>query len=180
VAVVVPAFVGSAPASARAPTAEEFKFDPAKLSWRVFWRADLGFSVELPGEPEITAYELPDGSFKDTEAEVGFDVVRFNVLVREPARGGPITAAEAPRLLDAMGEAVQKAYQGAGFSRFTLNGCPGREDIILHKDGFKATCRAVVCGGRFISANVWWTSRDDTDPAAERFLRSFRLLPGRR
>src|SRR5262249_45641022 len=56
-AVVVPAFVDSAPASARAPTAEEFKFDPAKLSWRVFWRADLGFSVELPGEPEITVDE---------------------------------------------------------------------------------------------------------------------------
>ena len=71
VAVVVPAFVDSAPASARAPTAEEFKFDPAKLSWRVFWRADLGFSVELPGEPEITVDETPGDLFKDTAAESG-------------------------------------------------------------------------------------------------------------
>src|SRR5262245_13506295 len=114
VAALVPAFVRSAPASARAPTAEEFKFNPAKLDWRVFQRDDLGFSVELPGEPDITVYEVPGGSFKVTAVEVGFDVVNFNVRVREPARGNPFTAAEGPRLLDAMGEAVQKEYQGAG------------------------------------------------------------------
>jgi hypothetical protein len=68
--------------------------------------------------------------------------------------------------------------QGAGFSRFTMNGCPGREDIVMHKDGFKATYRTVVCGGRVIQLSVSWVSRDDTDPAVERFLRSFRLLPG--
>jgi len=180
VAALVPAFVCSAPAWARAPTAEEFKFDPAKLDWRVFQRDDFGFSVELPREPEITVDEVPGESFKITAVEVGFDVVNFHVRVREPIRRGPITAAEGPRMLDAMGEAIQQEYQGTGFSRFTLNGCPGREDIVRHKDGFKSTHRAIVCGGRVIGASVWWLSRDDTDPAAERFLRSFRLLPGQR
>jgi hypothetical protein len=180
VAAVVPAFVRSASASARAPTAEEFKFDSTKLSWRVFQRDDFGFSVELPREPEISIDEAPGDPFKDTAAEVWFDVVTFNVRVREPARRGPITAAEGPRLLDAMGEAIQKVMQGAGFSRFTLNGCPGREDVVVHNDGFKGTYRTIVCGGRVIQISVLWVSREDTDPAAERFLRSFRLLPGRR
>jgi hypothetical protein len=180
VAAVVPAFFRSAPASAHAPTEEEFKFDPAKLSWRVFQRDDFGFSVELPREPEISIDQAPGNPFKNTAAEVWFDVVTFNVLVREPIRGGPITAAEGPKLLDAIGEAVQKGMQGAGFSRFTMNGCPGREDVVVHNDGFKGTYRTIVCGGRVIQICVLWVSRDDTDPAAERFLRSFRLLPGQR
>src|SRR5215510_4118492 len=93
VAAVVPAFIRAAPAWA----ADDPKFDPAKLSWRVFSRDDLGFSVEMPREPEISAGvnvdEFPGYSFKYISAEVRFDDVAFNVTVREPTRGGPITAA---------------------------------------------------------------------------------------
>jgi|SRR5215470_90791 len=183
VAAVVPAFIRSAPAWA----AEDPKFDPAKLSWRVLSRDDLGFSVELPREPEISAGvnvdELPGYSFKYTSAEVRFDDVTFNVAVREPTRGGPITAADGPKLLDTIGEAIQTGKDPgtqSSFTRFTMNGCPGREDTVRDQADFRLTYRTVVCGGRVIQAAVMWGSRADTDPAAERFLRSFRLLPGQR
>jgi len=183
VAAVVPAFIRSAPAWA----AEDPKFDVAKLSWRVFSRDDLGFSVELPREPEISdgvnVDELPGYSFKYVAAEVRFDVVSFNVAVRELAGRGPITAAEGPKLLDAMGNAVQTGKEEgmqSGFVRLTMNGCPGREDTVRGKDDFRLTYRTVVCGGRLIQAAAMWVSRGDTDPAVERFLRSFKLLPGQR
>jgi hypothetical protein len=182
-AAVVPAFMRSTPAWA----AEDPKFDAAKLSWRVLSRDDLGFSVDLPREPEISAGvnvdALPGYSFKYTSAEVRFDDVTFNVAVMAPTGRGPITAEEGPKLLDAMGEAIQTGTdpgtQGS-FTRFTMNGCPGREDTVRDKADFRLTYRTVVCGGRVIQAAVMWGSRDDTDTAAERFLRSFRLLPGQR
>ena len=147
VTAVVPAFIHTAPAWA----AEDPKFDPAKLSWRVLSRDDLGFSVELPREPEISTGvnvdELPGYSFKYTSAEVRFDDVTFNVAVREPTRGGPITATDGPKLLDTIGEAIQTGKDPGmqrGFTRFTMNGCAGREDTIRDKADFRLTSLACV------------------------------------
>jgi hypothetical protein len=175
---VVPAFIRSAPA------AEDPKFDPAKLSWRVFSRDDLGFSVELPREPQfsdgVNVDALPDYSFKYTAADIRFDDVTFSIAVMEPIGRGLITPEEEPKLLDTMGEAVQKGKEPgmqSGFARFTMNGCPGREDTVRGKDDFRTTYRSVVCGGRLFQAAAMWVSRGDTNPAVERFLHSFRLLP---
>ena len=69
---------------------------------------------------------------------------------------------------------------GTGFTRFTMNGYPGREDVNEEKDDFRHVQRNMVVGERVIQVNVGWHPGVDTNAAAQRVLRSFTLLPGAR
>jgi hypothetical protein len=64
-------------------------------------------------------------------------------------------------------------------SPLTIDGFPGRENAAEMPD-YKAVYRNMVVGNRIIVVNVGWHPTADTDAAAERFLRSFSLFPGRR
>ena len=165
-------------APAAAQTADEFVFKPGKLTWQEYRRDDFGFRVEMPGEPKVYLDPDPAPFVKQTLVELPFDKVSFSVTIKEHDR--TLTLAQENELLDRFGSIIQRALGGKGFTRFTMNGYPGREDVDEQKDDFRAVYRNVVVGKRVIQLNVGWYPGADTNAAAQRFLRSFTLLPGAR
>ena len=157
-------------APAAAQTADKFVFKPGELTWQEYRRDDFGFRVEMPGEPNIEAQQ------SGMHAEVSFDVAAFGVTVRETTQGRAITSEEAAAVLDAQGKAIQASYPGIKFhlTRFTMNGCPGREDKVVGTAGTDIY-RAVVCGGRYILLTVMYMPRDDTSSHGRAFPA---LVPG--
>jgi hypothetical protein len=156
-------------------TKHEYKFDPAKLTWLDYRRNDFGFRIEMPGQPAIITPE-GQGQPKTPEAYVMFDRVTFAVVVKEV--GGTPTPQQVNRILDGLARGLQVTFGIEPKSgRFTMNGAVGREDIFEFKDAMMHY-RAVIHGGRIIQVYVHrQLPDDDIQPAADRFLRSFALLP---
>lgn len=170
-AAVSPAMLVLAPAPVAALTKQESKFDAAELSWREYRRDDIGFRVEVPGEPKTD--ESPDNP-GFTGVVVSFDRVTFGVTVMDFGEdhvlpGGLILYGHAKLQQFSFGIKPKS-------SRFTMNGTPGREDIFESKDKIMHF-RSVFHSGRIIQAYVEWCLPDDIKPAAQRYLQSFALLP---
>jgi hypothetical protein len=67
-AAVAPAALLLPPVPVAAQTRQEYEFDPAGPRWREHRRDDLGFRVEMPGEPMVMTDESP-GQSKQTVAD---------------------------------------------------------------------------------------------------------------
>ena len=172
-AVLTPAILVLTPAPVVAQTKHEYKFNPAKLSWQEYRRDDLGFRIEMPGAPEVMADESPDKLSKETSAELMFDRVTFAVIVRESPQIGALTFAQADEELVYFANCLEPLWGvKPKLTRFTMNGTPGLEFIFERKDWIMHY-RAVVYGGSLIVVSV----DDSIGQAAQRFLKSFALLP---
>jgi hypothetical protein len=178
VAIVVSAILVSLTAPVAGQTKHEYEFDPAKLIWQEYRRADLGFRVEIPGEPMVTINGSPGQRSTETFADVMFDRVTFGVTIWEYPRRVGMTLQQANETLDHIARGFQGTYGvEPKVTRFTMNGAPGREDIFEFKDSI-IQYRAVVHGGRVIQISFARELPDvDIMPAGDYFLRSFTLLP---
>jgi hypothetical protein len=175
---IVSSVLVSVPTPVAAQTKLEYKFDPAKLTWQEYRRADLGFRVEFPAEPMITVNESPDKRSKEIFLEAMFDRATFGMTVWEFPGRGRMTQEQANETLGHIARSLQLTFGlEPRVSQFTMSGAPGREDIFEFKDSIMQY-RAVVYSGRVIQISFARDLPDvDIQPAGERFLISFTLLP---
>jgi hypothetical protein len=169
-----PAMLVSASIQAAGQTKHEYKFNPANLTWREYRRDDLGFRVDMPGEPTIMTVETNKRS-NETSADVMFDRVTFGVTVWENPEFRKLTSQQAYEKLERTARIMQLTYGGIRpeLTRITLNSAPGLECIFefMHY-------RTVVNEGRAIQVSVLSQHPDDDiKPAGQRFFQSFTLLP---
>jgi hypothetical protein len=152
---------------------------PARAqSWRVFSRPGVGFTIELPGEPEV-AEETEDAKaggppVKIVQLELGFENLAIAVSqtdwhANEP-QGTPT------QWLDEMRDktAALTSVPVLSDRRFVQDGFPAAE-IAYGREGFYARSRIIVTPKRHYGAIVTGIDPLDRNPVATRVLTSFKL-----
>lgn len=142
--------------------------------WKPYRRDDLGFEVELPGEPEIAEEEDADG--KSIHASFMFIGMMLSVSYDEFER-----AASIDRLVKHHREAAQTLDERIlRESPFTMGAFAAIEIVSESDDGFVSITRAVVMGKRMITIRIIGGPDIAANPSAQRFLNSFKLLASAR
>jgi hypothetical protein len=139
--------------------------------WKPYRREDLGYEVEMPGEPEIEEEQDEDG--QSVHAELLFVGMMFGVDHVTFKRDVTI---------DVVSRQQRKAAQSLNGkitreAPFTMDGFPAIEIVSELEDAFVTIMRAVVIGNRIIAVDVVGGPDVAADPSALRFLNSFKLLP---
>lgn len=139
--------------------------------WKPYRREDLGFEVELPGEPEIE--EEQDEHTKSISAEFLFVGMMFGV--------DHVTFRHDVTIADVVGRQREGAQNLKSRitreSPFTMDGYPAVEIAQEMDNAFGSIMRVVVIGNRAIAFNVVGNPDIAGDPSALRFLNSIKLLP---
>ena len=139
--------------------------------WQPYRREDLGFEVELPGEPEIE--EEQDEHVKSVLAEFLFVGMIFgvdHVTFRHDVTIADVVARQREGAQNLKSRITRE-------SPFTMDGYPAVEIAQELADAFGSIMRVIVIGNRAIAYNVVGDPDIATHPAALRFLNSFKLLP---
>jgi hypothetical protein len=161
-------------AGAAAPTALAIKPAHGQAdTWREYRRDDLGFRIEMPGEPKV---EVKEDEFKDiiirtVEADVSQGTTNFGVRCDEYAQ--PVSADE---LFVRFRHGMQLG--GMGITRETslvMNGFPARE-FVRESPDLNFIRREVVVGNLTIAAMVFGERDIHMSDAARRVMASFELL----
>ncbi len=139
--------------------------------WQPYRREDLGFTVELPGEPEIE--EEQDADAKSIYVEFLFIGMMFGV--DHVTFRHDVTIAEVASQQRKAAKNLKSRI--ARESPFTMDGFPAIEIVHEMEDDFVSIMRVVVIGNRAIAFNVIGGPDIAADPSAQRFLNSFKLLP---
>lgn len=141
--------------------------------WREFRRDDVGFQVEMPGEPKI---EVKEDEYKDIwtrtiDAQVDYEQVLFGASCTEYKQAH--AADEQFRLFR---ESMR--LNGMPVTReiaLTMNGFPARE-FISETDHVNFIRREVVAGNLSIAVQATGDRGIHSSPTVRRFLNSFALL----
>lgn len=144
------------------------------VNWQIYRREDLGFEVEMPGEPKITTEkgERDDILVRSVDAVVDVDQTTFgayfqefrNLLsMREELLGQQLFA----RSLE--GRVTREVA-------FTMNGFEGRE-FAIESTVLNAIVRLVLVKNRRIALSAIGDRAVDGNAAVRRFLDSLKLLP---
>jgi hypothetical protein len=139
--------------------------------WREYHREDLGFRIEMPGDPTVENEEDKDLGLSTMNAEVDYEDMTFGVQWNEWKR--PLPAEETFSLWR---EGMRISGMGVTSERtFLMNGFPGRE-FLRESDDFNYVRREVVAGNLVINATVIGERAMHRNPAVSRYLDSFMLL----
>jgi hypothetical protein len=165
--------VGLAATAAPIARPAQAQIDWSKIDiWKPYRREDLGFEVEMPGDPEIE--EEKDEAGHSIYAEflfIGMMLgVDHTVLFKRDATIERVIRHQRKTAQELKGKVTREAP-------FTMEGLPAIEIVRELKDGFVTIMRAVVIGKRHIAINVVGGPDIATNPSALRFLNSFKLLP---
>jgi hypothetical protein len=139
--------------------------------WRDYRRDDLGFRIDMPGEPRLNNEEDKDIGLRTMDAEVEYENMTFGVQWNEwkqplPAEEGFNTWREGMRL---GGMPVTSERP------FLMNGFPARE-FTREADDINYIRREVSAGNLTINATVVGERAMHRSPAVSRYLDSFMLL----
>jgi hypothetical protein len=149
---------------------------PARADdWEEYLREDLGFRIEMPGEPEVVVRDegFSDKTVRTIDAQVydDEDDTLFGLHCTEYRE--PLPAEREHRLLrEGMrlgGLAVTRE------SALAVSGVPARE-FIRQSDGINFVHRLLVVDRRTIAISVYGDRDIHDSREAKRFLRSFMLL----
>jgi hypothetical protein len=167
------ALAAAAVLPAAPPALAQIDWDKIDI-WKPYRREDLGFEVEMPGEPEIEQEEDDNGN--SIYAELLFVGMIFGV---------DHVAFKRDATIDDVAKQQRKAAQTlkgkiTRETPFTMDGLPAIEIVNELEGAFVSVMRAVVIGNRVIAVNVLGGSDIRVDPSALRFLNSFKLLPSAR
>jgi hypothetical protein len=163
-AITAAAVTGALPAMAQI---EWHKID----IWEPYRREDLGFEVELPGEPEIEEEQDADAK----SVFVGFLFIGMMFGVDHVTFRRDVTIAE---IVSQQHKAAKNLKSRIAREKpFTMDGFPAIEIVHEMEDDFVSIMRAVVMGNRAIAFNVTGGPDIAANPSAQRFLSSFKLLP---
>ena len=145
--------------------------------WQVYRREDLGYEVEMPGEPKIEEEEDEDGA--SINAEVELEGVWFAITYHTFTHAMTVKDVSARQH-----EALRNLNIEAKITResdITMNGFPGLEFVAESQAArFAHIMRVIVMKDRAISVAVFGEPGVHANPLARRFLDSFKLLTGAR
>lgn len=138
--------------------------------WQTWRRDDLGFAVEMPGQPSVSEDKTDDG-WSTIDAEVTFANMLFAVAHQ--------VSPQPPVSLEEYLVAQRMASRHLGMpvvreTRFTMNGFSGVE-IVSAGHTFSQVIRVVVMGNSTVALLVNG-ERTHEQPAARRFLDSLKLF----
>lgn len=140
--------------------------------WKPYRRDDLGFEVEMPGEPKIE--EEDDAHASSVYAELMFVGMAFGfnhtTFKRNAATIEDLVKEQRKTAQRLNGRIIREAP-------FTMDGLPAVEIVSEFENAFVNILRAVVIGNRMVAVDVMGGPDIADDPSARRFLNSFRLLP---
>lgn len=151
--------------------------EAAAQAWQEFRSAGLGFKVDMPGAPKIfTEWETMHGlKVEINTAEVEHPPAGFSVCHTEYPRGW-IASGAADDLLEDWRRRMEKTLgvKVTRENRFTTNAPIG--ELVIASDGFHLIGRMYVVGDGVIEVTVTSLRGLEDNPAAQRFLGSFKLL----
>jgi hypothetical protein len=146
----------------------------AQEVWREFRRDDLGFRVELPGEPEIEEEEddVKDVMIRSFDARVDYEKILMGIHHVEYK--DPVSPEEE---FEALREGLRKGgFPPTREAALTINGFPAREFICEADDNINIIHRRVVMGRFTLGVGVAGEHEVHDSPHTRRFLDSFKLL----
>ena len=144
------------------------------IAWRMYRREDLGFEVEMPGEPEVIVEtgEGDDPWVRSIDAQVDAEQMTFGASYHEYQR--PISPEEEALAQD---EAVRMLEARiARETLFTMSGFRARE-FVMESDALDGIVRMVVIDNHRIMVSVLGDRSIQTNATVRRFLDSFKVLP---
>jgi len=160
--------------AASAPILLSLNAARAQDDWREFRRDDLGFRVELPGEPEIEEDEddIKDVTIRCFDVQVDYDRILMGVHhieYKDPVSPGEEFAA------------VREGLRTGGFPltrepALTINGFPAREFICEADDNINIIHRRIVMGRFTLGVGVAGEREVHASPLTRLFFESFKLL----
>jgi hypothetical protein len=149
-------------------------------SWQEYRRDDCGVKIEMPGSPQITEQEIADAGNKETvrwtRAELDRKEASLSISCRQFGRD------IRHRPIDMYVDNIRKLTEAAlgvkvtGQNQLVVNNKPVRE-LLIETDGFYLITRMVFLEDRIIEMTVTSIRPLADNPVANRFLRSFELLP---
>ena len=141
--------------------------------WREFRRVDLGFRIEMPGEPK---FETKEDEYKDIwirsiDAEIDYEQTTFGVSWTEW---------KDVQSIEKVSAAFRAGMQLAGMPvthemSLVMNGFPARE-LIRQSDTLNYIHREVIMGKQTITASALGDDSIHRSPTVRRFFDSFTLL----
>jgi len=141
--------------------------------WREYRRDDLGFRVEMPGEPDVdeTEDEAKDIVLRSLDAQVDYEKIIFGVHHTEYKNA--VSADEEFALL-------RKGMATGGFAvtreaALTIDGVSGRE-FVSDSDTINIVHRLMVMDRFTIGVAVAGEREIHDSPLTRRFFDSFKLL----
>jgi hypothetical protein len=141
--------------------------------WREFRRDDLGFRIELPGEP-MTETDDNDPSnpiARAFGAELEYEQMTFGVACLE-YRERPLAGQHFASFRDGMKAAKMAATRE---SELSMNGFPAWE-FIRESGDLNFIWRWVIMGNLVVGAEAVGNPGMHSDPTARRVIDSFKLL----
>jgi hypothetical protein len=147
----------------------------AAAAWREYRNADLGFRVELPGEPKV---EEQPGDASDPWIRT----VEAQVEVNDVLLGAHCTENRAAIKADEQQKLQREGMVAGGMpvtreEARTVSGVAGR-DFIREADDVNYIYRMVVVGNRMIAVSAFGDRGIHKNPTVRRFLDSLTLLQG--
>jgi hypothetical protein len=143
--------------------------------WREYRRDDLGFRIEMPGEPKVDDSELKDIELRSVEVEVDYEDMTFGVQWNEWKR--PLPAEEFFKMWR---EGMRLAGMPVTSERpLEINGFVARE-FVRESPDINYIRREFIGGNLTINASVMGAGPMLGHPAVSRYLDSFMLLRGAR
>jgi hypothetical protein len=141
--------------------------------WQEYRRNDLGFRVEMPGEPHVETKQDDLGRFVD--ATVEYEETTFGINWQE------WSSAQIEEELDV---SFREVMREAGMAvtretRLVVNAVPAHE-FVSESDDINYISRRIIMGKEAIAVYVIGDHRIHNSPAVRRFLDSFALLRGAR
>ena len=146
-------------------------------AWREYRNTDLGFRVELPGEPKLEKHpgDASDPWIRTVEAQVELNDVLLGANWSEDHSA--LKPDEQQKLWrEGM---VAGAMPVTREEARTVSGVPGR-DFIRESDDINFIYRMVVVGNRMIAVSAFGDRSIHKNPTVRRFLDSLTLLQGGR
>lgn len=149
-------------------------------AWQMFRREDLGFEIEMPGQPKIEVEESKDKNdpaLKSVNASFDFEDTLFGAHFEEYRQPVSIQQEVAAQRMAARGMQSKIISETA----FTMDGFPG---VVIVSDGIGgkgfSVIKIVVMQNRRIFVSAIGPQGGKDSPAVRRFLDSFKLLSVRR
>jgi len=147
----------------------------AAAAWREYRNAEMGFRVELPGEPKVEEQpgDASDPWIRTVEAQVELNDVLVSAHCTEYRAA--IKADEQQKMQrEGM---VAGAMPATREEARTVSGNPAR-DFIRESDDVNYIYRMVVAGNRMIAVSAFGDRSIHKNPTVRRFLDSLALLQG--
>lgn len=146
-------------------------------AWRVFKRADLGYSIELPAEPKVSVKSVDTAAGAVQATTVALDMGDKVGAILVMSNAYPAAANPEAMLDGAVGGVVGDSRDITSIAKVTVDGSPGRYVTLKDKAGTYVAADLIVVRGQSLYQVLGiGPTAAGLPPSYERVRKSFRLL----